>query len=48
METLQNLDICVYLLIYTICTCVRSTLQKANNAGDVTDIDNNSNIVQDI
>lgn len=36
------------ILIYTICTCVRSTLQKENNGANVTDVDNNSNIVQDI
>jgi len=37
-----------HLLIYIICTCVRSTPPKKNNAVDVTDVDNNSNIVQDI
>jgi len=32
---------------YTICTCIKSTLKK-NNAANVTDVDNNSSIVQDI
>jgi hypothetical protein len=37
-----------HILEYTICTCVRSTLQKENNAANVTDVENNSDIVQDI
>jgi hypothetical protein len=37
-----------HILIYSICTCVRSTLQKENNAINVTDVNNNSSVVQGI